>query len=117
MLVSNAIRFTPAGGQITLLAARLDSGGISVTVADTGCGMESDAIAVALTPFAQLDSGRNRSRNGIGLGLALTKGLAALHDGGLELRSAPGEGTTATLTFPAARVDDANNGSRLSAVR
>lgn len=58
----------------------------------------------ALQPFAQIDNERNRSQQGTGLGLTLTRRLAELHDGQLELRSAVSEGTVVTITLPAKRV-------------
>jgi two-component system cell cycle sensor histidine kinase PleC len=103
-LASNAVKFTPAGGTVTI-AARLDAAGdILVSVTDTGIGMRQEDIPVALTPFGQIDSSLSRHHEGTGLGLPLCRALAELHGGSLSLASKPGEGTTATVRLPAARV-------------
>ena len=70
---------------------------------DTGIGIPADKIKVALTPFGQIDSPFPRKNNGVGLGLPLTKRLAELHQGTLEIASEPGNGTTVTICFPMER--------------
>jgi PAS domain S-box-containing protein len=100
-LVSNAVKFTPAGGQITIEAGRCDDGGIFVRVADTGIGIAKADIPKALAPFSQIDDGRSRHRGGTGLGLPIVKSLIELHGGAFTLDSELGKGTCATLTFPA----------------
>ena len=103
-LLANAIKFTPAGGSVTLSAARDPlAGGLVLAVADTGIGIPRDKIAVALAPFGQIDSPMARKNDGVGLGLPLTKRLVELHDGTLDIDSEPGIGTTVTLRFPAER--------------
>lgn len=104
-LVANAVKFTPAGGQVTL-SARLESGGgLTFQVSDTGIGMRPEDMAVALAPFGQVDSGLDRRFEGVGLGLPLAKSLVELHGGSLSLDSAPGLGTTATIRFPRSCVE------------
>ena len=70
-LISNAIKFTQPGGTITIVAHRASDGGTVVIVRDTGVGMSEEEIAVALTPFGQVDSSRTRWREGTGLGLPI----------------------------------------------
>jgi signal transduction histidine kinase len=103
-LLSNAIKFTPAGGRITLSGGISPAGGIALAVTDTGIGMKPEEIPIALEPFRQIDSALNRRYGGTGLGLPLARTLAELHEGMLDISSALGEGTTVTVTLPAARV-------------
>jgi signal transduction histidine kinase len=99
-LLSNAIKFTPAGGQIVLSAGVDQHGAIFIRVADTGFGMSSAEIEVALERFGQTASARSRPSEGTGLGLPLTKSLVELHGGQLGIDSVPGKGTTVTVKFP-----------------
>ena len=71
---------------------------------DSGIGMTSDEILMALEPFRQIDSRLSRKYDGTGLGLPLTKHLLELHGGRLEIASTPGVGTAVTMRFPAARL-------------
>jgi len=103
-LLNNAIKFTPEGGHVRVGADFNASGDLLLSVSDTGIGMSEIDLQRAVQPFAQIDNERNRSQQGTGLGLTLTRRLAELHDGQLDLRSAVGEGTTVTVTFPARRV-------------
>ena len=73
-------------------------------VADTGIGIALIDIPKALAPFSQIDSDLNRKYDGTGLGLPLTKALAELHGGSLDLQSEVGVGTTVTVRFPAERI-------------
>jgi two-component system cell cycle sensor histidine kinase PleC len=102
-LRSNAIKFTVAGGRV-LVRARVGPGSrLLLSVADTGIGMTASDVARAMEPFGQVDSALNRKYEGTGLGLPLVKLLADLHEAGLAIDSAPGQGTTVTLQFPADR--------------
>ena len=96
-LVSNAVKFTPAGGRITLSARRDGTGSVALAVADTGIGMRAEDIPVALSPFSQVDSSLSRRYEGTGMGLPLCKSIIELHGGRLEIVSAPGQGTTVTV--------------------
>jgi len=98
-LLSNAVKFTPAGGVVTL-SFRKREDGVSVSVADNGIGMTPEELQKALLPFGQIDSELARQRKGTGIGLTLVKSLVELHGGTLEIVSAKGQGTTATLTLP-----------------
>ncbi|MGH7001140.1 MAG: ATP-binding protein, partial [Stellaceae bacterium] len=99
-LVSNAVKFTPAGGHITLSARRDGAGFIALSVADTGIGMRAEDIPVALSPFSQVDSSLSRRYEGTGMGLPLCKSIIEMHGGRLEIASAPGQGTTVTVLLP-----------------
>ena len=99
-LISNALRFTPPGGSVCIAARKLEDGGAAVSVRDTGLGMSEEEIAVALTPFAQVDASRSRWREGTGLGLPIAKALVQLHGGRLEIRSAKSRGTEVTVILP-----------------
>ncbi|OAN53151.1 PAS domain-containing sensor histidine kinase [Paramagnetospirillum marisnigri] len=99
-LLGNAVKFTPAGGRVSLSARLEPDGGLAFLVSDTGIGMAPDDIAVALAPFGQVDSGLDRRFEGVGLGLPLSKSLVELHGGSLVLESVPGQGTTVTVRFP-----------------
>ena len=103
-LLSNAIKFTPSGGMITTrIWYHLDDGYL-LQVADTGIGIALADIPKALSPFQQVDSDLNRKYDGTGLGLPLTKALAELHGGSLDLQSEVGVGTRVTVRFPGERV-------------
>ena len=102
-LLSNAIKFTPPGGTVTFRATAF-ADGLAIAVADTGIGIASADIPTALERFGQVDSRLARKYEGTGLGLPLSKKLMELHDGSLAIESAPGTGTTVTITFPLERV-------------
>jgi len=99
-LVSNAVKFTPASGSVTVEASRMADGGLAICVADSGIGIAKCNIAKALAPFSQIDDGVARKQGGTGLGLAIVKSLIELHGGSIALDSDTGKGTRATLTFP-----------------
>jgi len=99
-LVANAVKFTPEGGRIVLFARR-ENGGLAFGVRDTGIGMSAEDVARVTEPFVQASTGLARSHEGIGLGLAVVKGLAELHGGRLTLDSRPNEGTCASVFLPA----------------
>ena len=103
-LLSNAIKFTPPGGTITTRIWYHSDDGYLLQVADTGIGIALSDIPKALSPFQQVDSDLNRKYEGTGLGLPLTKALAELHGGSLDLQSEVGVGTTVTVRFPAERI-------------
>ena len=100
-LISNAVKFSGDRTSIAL-AARLDESGLlTLSVRDRGIGMDPEAIERAFVPFAQLDDSLSRQFDGSGLGLSLARVLVELHDGRIEIDSAPGLGTTATVILPA----------------
>jgi two-component system cell cycle sensor histidine kinase PleC len=103
-LMSNAVKFTPDDGQITLAAAVSDAGDLVFSVTDTGIGMTEPEIAIALEPFGQVDSTLARAFEGTGLGLPLALKLTELHGGRMEVTSIKGRGTTVNVILPAERV-------------
>ena len=103
-LMSNAVKFTPNDGRITLAVSVNDSGELVFSVTDTGIGMTEAEIAIALEPFGQVDNTLSRAFEGTGLGLPLASKLTDLHGGRLLVTSAKGKGTTVTVTLPADRV-------------
>ena len=103
-LLSNAIKFTPAGGRVTVKAAQDANGGLRITVADNGIGMNPEDIATAMSPYGQIDSRVSRKHQGTGLGLPISHSLARMHGGELEVQSKPGQGTRITLVLPPQRI-------------
>jgi len=103
-ILTNAIKFTPEGGSVTLRAFRDDQDWIAIAVKDTVIGIAADDIEIALMPFGQIESALSRKHQGTGLGLPLTKALVELHGGTLSIASAAGAGTTVTIAFPPERL-------------
>lgn len=106
-LISNAIKFTPPDGHITITVHHRTGERLSIAVADNGIGMEAEQIAHALEPFKQLDNRLSRRFDGAGLGLPLANSLLRLHGGTLGIDSEPGRGTVVTVGFPAERIVEA----------
>ena len=98
-LVSNAVKFTPEGGAVTISARRLDST-IELAVTDTGIGIAKEDQDRIFHEFQQVDSGVGRSQPGTGLGLTLTRRFARLHGGDVRLESLPGQGSVFTISLP-----------------
>jgi len=106
-LVSNAVRYTPAGGEITL--AWSDRGDEAVfSVADTGEGIASEHIPRLTERFYRVDRSRSRETGGTGLGLAIVKHVLTRHGARLEVQSIPGKGSTFSVVFPAQRIQHAD---------
>ena len=103
-LLSNAIRYTPAGGQVIVSTAYETSGDIVMRVRDTGIGMAAAEIEQALKPFRQINALKRPRGDGTGLGLPLTKAMVEANRARLAIHSAPGEGTLVEVTFPSTRV-------------
>jgi len=103
-LLSNALKFTDQGGTVTLTAWYNDSGGYVIQVEDTGIGIALKDIPKALGLFGQVDSAFNRRYEGTGLGLPLSKSLAEMHGGSLDIQSQVDVGTTVTVRLPTERV-------------
>ena len=101
-LLTNAIKFTDAGGRVELFWEE-EGGRVHVRVRDTGRGIPADRMEVIFEPFVQVDPALTRSSEGTGLGLAISRDLARAMDGDLTVESVEGEGSTFTLTLPRGR--------------
>ena len=102
-LMTNAVKFTPSGGQM-MLRGQCVAEGLRIAVGDTGIGMAAGDIPTALSPFGQIDSALNRRHTGTGLGLPLSKRLVEAHGATFAIESDVGVGTIVTLDFPAQRL-------------
>ncbi len=103
-LLGNAIKFTPAGGRVSLNVRRLQGGNLALEVSDTGEGIPAAELDKVMQSFSRGASAERRAVEGAGLGLSIVNGLARLHDARVELQSQEGQGTTARVIFPARRV-------------
>jgi len=101
-LLANALAFTDPAGSVAVVGRLSPGGDVDVAVADSGRGMSPDEIKRAVTRFGHVEDEATRRHQGIGLGLPLAKSLTELLGGTMRIVSNPGEGTTITLTFPAA---------------
>jgi signal transduction histidine kinase len=97
-LLTNAVKFTPAGGRVDV-AARRENGHVRLAVSDTGLGIAPADQARIFEEFGQAEGGRRQSE-GTGLGLALSKRFVELHGGAIQVESAPGVGSTFSVTLP-----------------
>jgi len=102
-LLSNALKFTEAGGQVIVSSLLGEAGSVVLRVRDTGIGMSQDDIVQAMKPFQQLETAPQQAV-GTGLGLSLTKALVEANRASIHLQSAPGAGTCVDLVFPSPRV-------------
>ena len=103
-LLSNSVKFTAPGGQVIASTSLAESGEALLRIRDTGEGMSEEELARALEPFRQIATATLSDRTGTGLGLPLTKALVEANRASLGIRSARGEGTVVTITFPPTRV-------------
>lgn len=104
-ILANAIRFTPAGGQIVVSTAYEANGSVALRIRDTGVGMARGELEQALKPFRQVTNGARKQRgDGTGLGLPLTKAMADANRALFAISSAPNEGTLVEISFPSQRV-------------
>ena len=99
-VLTNAVKFTDAGGSVQVDIGDDTAGTVVIRVADTGIGMSDDDLERVFRPFEQAGVSGARAVEGVGLGLALSRALVREHDGTLNIASAPGRGTTVTLSFP-----------------
>jgi two-component system cell cycle sensor histidine kinase PleC len=98
-LIGNAIKFTPAAGQVTV-SADTDVDGLRIRIRDTGIGIRGDDIPLVLQPFYRVNSVLDSKHQGAGLGLPFAKSVVELHGGTLAIESELGVGTTVTVTLP-----------------
>ena len=99
-IVDNAVKFTPAGGTVTVTASSEEQGCLTVRIADTGVGIPKGEIPRLGERFYRADKTRSRELGGTGLGLSIVKHLMQAHGGRMAIDSAPGHGTTVSLHFP-----------------
>jgi len=99
-LVENALRHTPSGGEVRIALRDGNGDGISMVVADTGGGIRAEDLPHIFEHFYRADQSRARSSGGTGMGLAIVKSLVEAHGGRVSVASAPGAGTTFTVTLP-----------------
>ena len=116
-LVSNAIKFTPAGGRVTVRTAAaeselsaFDEPQVLIEVEDTGIGIDEQDLVRLFHRFSQIDGSPSREFAGTGLGLALVKELVELHEGRVDVASAPGRGSRFCVTLPARCAQPAGRG-------
>ncbi|NHZ93697.1 response regulator [Massilia sp. CCM 8733] len=101
-LLTNACKYTPPGGRIAL-ELREDDGAAVIAISDSGIGIPSEALESVFEMFSQLEPALKRAHGGLGIGLALVKGLVELHQGSVRAASAgPGQGSTFTVRLPLA---------------
>jgi len=98
-LVTNAMKFTPAGGRISLAAAAV-SDKVRITVTDTGIGIAAEHLPRVFEPFYQVDQGGTRRYPGLGLGLSIVRDAVLAMNGEVSIDSENGKGTTVTVTLP-----------------
>jgi two-component system sensor histidine kinase BaeS len=116
-LVDNAVKYTPAGGEVSISAAVLPSGSaavsepqhrstaapqhvVEIAVQDTGVGIPPEALPRVFERFYRVDPARSRETGGAGLGLCIAKTIAEAHGGAIEVQSTPGAGSTFTVRLP-----------------
>ena len=100
-LLGNAVKFTPAGGQVRLaVSADVQLMQVHFSVTDTGVGISAENLAVLFRPFTQVDSSLSRRHEGTGLGLSLVKSLVEMHGGRVSVESEVGKGSCFTVTLP-----------------
>ncbi|PWF23916.1 phosphate regulon sensor histidine kinase PhoR [Corticimicrobacter populi] len=107
-LLTNAVRYTPEGGTISVTFEATPDGGARYVVTDTGIGIAAHHIDRLTERFYRVDRSRSRAAGGTGLGLAITKHIAMRHDAELEITSVLGQGSTFALVFPPERVGEKN---------
>ncbi len=101
-LVENALRHTPPGGEVRVMLRDGDGDGVHLQVADTGSGIRPEDLPHIFEHFYRADESRARSSGGTGMGLAIVKSLVEAHGGHVSVESAPGAGSTFTVTLPKA---------------
>ncbi|OJU06329.1 MAG: PAS domain-containing sensor histidine kinase [Rhizobium sp. 63-7] len=103
-ILSNAIRFTPSGGQIVVSTSYETNGSVVLRIRDTGVGMTRSELEQAMKPFRQVATTSRKRGDGTGLGLPLTKAMVDANRAQFSISSAPNEGTLVEITFPSPRV-------------
>lgn len=99
-ILTNAVKFTPDNGKITLIAEKNNNETIKISITDTGIGIKKEELPNVFNEFYQAKGNREKYQGSIGLGLTLIKKLVELHDGEISVESTPGTGTTFYIVFP-----------------
>ena len=99
-ILSNAVKYTPAGGHIRLAACTVPNNRVRITVEDDGVGIPASDVPRLFERFYRVDKARSRAAGGTGLGLAIAKEIVEQHEGKIALASEYGKGTTVTITLP-----------------
>jgi signal transduction histidine kinase len=102
IFLSNAVKFTPEGGEVLILARKDPNAGVRLRISNTGIGMTEEEISTAFDSFVQSDSSLARKYEGSGMGLPMARSMARLQGADVALASEPGVGTMATLQIPIA---------------
>jgi signal transduction histidine kinase len=102
-LLTNAVKFSRPGAEV-VIHGELESSGIALSVIDRGLGIKAEDLPRIFEPFWQNEAYRRQTKEGIGLGLAITQRLVQAHDATIEVESREGEGTTVTIHLPASRI-------------
>jgi signal transduction histidine kinase len=103
-LITNAIKFSPAGGVVNIDMTRSDKNELIISIRDAGIGISKEDAERVFEPFVQVENGMTRRFGGIGLGLAIARKIARIHGGDLTLNGEVGVGTDARFTMPASRI-------------
>jgi signal transduction histidine kinase len=113
-LVENALKFTPAGGRVTITAARADPESIRISVTDNGPGIPEAEQQRIFEKFYQVQGKPQPGRGGAGLGLSIARGIVEAHGGAIGVESKPGHGSTFWFTLPLAGNSEATGGQHRS---
>ena len=103
-ILSNAVKFTPPGGRVTVEAELTPAATLAIRIRDTGIGIAAEEMPRLFEPFRQGDASRAQGHEGTGLGLAITRRLLEQHGGRIGIESALGTGTVVMLEFPTFRL-------------
>ncbi|UFS71058.1 heavy metal sensor histidine kinase [Geomonas sp. RF6] len=98
-VISNALKYTPAGGEVKVAVRHRDERRVEVAISDTGCGIEPEHLPRIFDRFYRGSAEKRRDVQGSGLGLAIVKAIMSMHEGSIEVESRPGQGTTVSLLF------------------
>jgi len=108
-LLSNAVKFTPEGGDVSVRSYRY-KGSVRIAITDSGVGIPRHEIAKLGKPFQQVGNQLTKDHKGSGLGLAISRSILEMHEGRLDIKSKPGEGTTVTCILPQSASRKSANG-------
>ncbi|PCJ95709.1 MAG: PAS domain-containing sensor histidine kinase [Hyphomicrobiales bacterium] len=113
-LLTNAVKFTPEGGKISINMKASDYM-MQLSITDTGIGIPEDALKKLGMPFEQVQNQFSKNHNGSGLGLAITRSLVEIHQGRMMIESCEGKGTTVTIMMPLVQMAELDENAELSA--